>query len=600
MEKSSFFNAELVGDIYDRTYLAEDYAKYFSSFIGNGVFPNPSTNLQAIADSTNMNITLKTGKAWINGYFYENTDILTLPISAADGVLNRIDRIVLRLDFLNREIKCYVKKGTFASTPVAQVLQRDADMYEIGIADIAVNKGAIKITQANITDLRQNNSLCGIVHGTVEQLDVTTLFNQYSAALSQKEAGFEAEFKTWFDSIKGQLSGDVAGNLQNQINQTNAHLGEMNTKIESSKPQIGDIKTFAYIPPIEWLPCDGRRLSKTTYPELFNVVGYKQPNILMADPIFRKFGLTSDTLYNAVAYGYGKFVVGYAQKLYYSTDFITWIAYSVVATGITTPTCITFDNGIFLCGGQAGSIMRSVDGINWTSITITGGTDIYSIKYKNGVWLTVTQNNVYISRDNGLTWNSTNPPTFRNPKGLAMGETGCVLLGTNTINSTFYSFTTTDFITWKSNILSSIYSGNGFTDLTYSDDTKLYLAVTSEPNGALYSSLNGIQWTLINNRMNISGQASKIFYFKEIGMYGIVQLNNIDILLSVDLKKWYKKTTTTTTTSYAQALAYGDGLLVSVGTANMFSSTGELFGVDDFTIPYIEYGNDYIKAKEVV
>lgn len=217
MEKSSFFNAELVGEEYDRTYLAEDYAQYFSSFIGNGVFPNPSTNLQVIADGTSMNVILKEGKAWINGYFYTNTTDLTLAIAPADGVLNRIDRVVLRLDFLNREIKCYVKKGVFASTPTAPSLQRDADMYEIGIADIKVNKGAIAITQANITDLRQDNNYCGIVHGTVEQVDVTTLFNQYENALQLKEQGFEEEFTTWFNNIKGQLSGDVATNLAVQI-----------------------------------------------------------------------------------------------------------------------------------------------------------------------------------------------------------------------------------------------------------------------------------------------------------------------------------------------------------------------------------------------
>ena len=34
MEKSSFFNSVS----HDRTYKAEDWAEYFASFIGNGVF----------------------------------------------------------------------------------------------------------------------------------------------------------------------------------------------------------------------------------------------------------------------------------------------------------------------------------------------------------------------------------------------------------------------------------------------------------------------------------------------------------------------------------------------------------------------------------
>ena len=45
MEKSSFFNS-VSGD---RKYKAEDWASYFASFIGNGVFPVPSTGLQVVA-----------------------------------------------------------------------------------------------------------------------------------------------------------------------------------------------------------------------------------------------------------------------------------------------------------------------------------------------------------------------------------------------------------------------------------------------------------------------------------------------------------------------------------------------------------------------
>lgn len=230
MESSGFFNS--VGG--DRKYTADFFSQYFADFISNGVYPNPSTMCQIIANG-NMTVTEKAGNAYINGQKYKNDSDNVLAIEIADGVLNRIDRIVLRHTILDREIKAYVKKGTFASTPVAPTLQRDADIYEIGLADIYVGAGAISITQANITDLRLNNSYCGIVHGVVIQVDTTTLFNQYQAWITEKqnqfntslieyaaekqieidqtEASLLADWNVWFAEVQNTLSGDVAGNL---------------------------------------------------------------------------------------------------------------------------------------------------------------------------------------------------------------------------------------------------------------------------------------------------------------------------------------------------------------------------------------------------
>ncbi|MGG2091927.1 hypothetical protein AB1283_04240 [Bacillus sp. S13(2024)] len=223
MIKSGIFNS-VNGD---RRYKAEDFAAYFASFIGNGVFPNPNTGFQVIANG-DMNVLLKAGQAWINGYYITNTDDYFMKIDVADGVLNRIDRIVLQLNYLNRSIAPVIKKGTFASSPVAPTLKRDADVYEIALADIYVGKGVLSISQANIIDLRLNKDLCGIVHGTVDQVDTTAIFNQFQSWFEMTKQKSETdistwtslkqqEFQIWFDSVKGTLSGDVAGNLANQI-----------------------------------------------------------------------------------------------------------------------------------------------------------------------------------------------------------------------------------------------------------------------------------------------------------------------------------------------------------------------------------------------
>ena len=208
MERSSFFNAMLNGTTYDRVYKAEDFARYFSSFIGNGVYASPISNLQVLSVDNDMNIRVQPGRAWINGYFYENTDELIFTVGPADGVLHRIDRVVVRWDLVNREIITAIKRGTPGSVPTAPTLERTDEIYELALADIRINAGAIRINQSDITDQRYVTNLCGIVAGVVSQIDTTGLFSQ-----------FEDEFTSWFNGIKGQLGADVAGSLQNQINQ---------------------------------------------------------------------------------------------------------------------------------------------------------------------------------------------------------------------------------------------------------------------------------------------------------------------------------------------------------------------------------------------
>ena len=237
--KSGFFNS-VNGD---RKYNAGSFAEYFATFIGNGVFPNPSDNLQIIANN-DMTVTVSPGKVWINGYILINDDDYILNIEPADGVLSRIDRIVARYDTADREIRLEVKQGAYSSSPVPQSLQRDADAYELGLADVLVSNGVISITQASITDLRLNTELCGIVHGTVDQVDTTSIFNQYQAWFNSITDGTEQQiadwqqqqyddFMIWFQSIQDILEGDVAANLASRIssleNDFRSHLAEYAT-----------------------------------------------------------------------------------------------------------------------------------------------------------------------------------------------------------------------------------------------------------------------------------------------------------------------------------------------------------------------------------
>ncbi len=229
MEHSGFFNSVK----HDRKYKAEDWAAYFNAFLTNGVFPNPAANVQVKANGDSMKIYVDVGKAWINGYLYDNDSPLYIRLTNADGASNRIDRVVLRWSRADRSITAAVKQGNYATTPVAQDLERDADSYELGIADVAVNAGVTSIAQADITDIRLNTELCGIVNSLI-QADTTAIFDQYLNWFSTKksdyendmsaaEAQYQASFEEWFSNVQDTLDSDTAGHLLNLIHTKAVH-----------------------------------------------------------------------------------------------------------------------------------------------------------------------------------------------------------------------------------------------------------------------------------------------------------------------------------------------------------------------------------------
>lgn len=142
------------------------FAAYFGNLVSNGILYATVDNLKVIA-ATNMNVSVQPGSAWINGYNYENTTPLDLPIATANGVNPRIDRVVIRWSNVDRIVQLAVKTGVAASAPAAPDITRNDDIYELGIADIVVGKGVVSISNDNISDTRLNTTLCGLVNSLV-------------------------------------------------------------------------------------------------------------------------------------------------------------------------------------------------------------------------------------------------------------------------------------------------------------------------------------------------------------------------------------------------------------------------------------------------
>ena len=180
----------------DRKYIAEDWAAYFALFLGNGVFYSSADKLKVTAYE-GMKVKVGRGAGFIAGRMYMLEADTTITMDTADGALNRIDRIVLRCDYTNRLITIAVKKGSYSASPTAPELTRDADAYELALADVYVAAGVVTITTANITDQRLNTNLCGIVTGLVEQADTQEIFDEFYAYLQEFKQTTQVDIEAW-------------------------------------------------------------------------------------------------------------------------------------------------------------------------------------------------------------------------------------------------------------------------------------------------------------------------------------------------------------------------------------------------------------------
>lgn len=202
-ELSGFFDSKLLEDgTRDRVYSSIDFATLFNMFFTNGVFVNPTNSLQILA-SDGRNLTVKAGRAYIDGYWYELTEDMQVTVGVNSTAYNKISTVVCVLDKTNRTINVKVKNEVTDIFPI-----NDGTIHELVLATINVGVGVSNITNASIIDRRFDNRFCGVVKGTVEQIDTTNLFEQFTSA-----------FNEWFENIKDSLDKDTAGNLLNMINE---------------------------------------------------------------------------------------------------------------------------------------------------------------------------------------------------------------------------------------------------------------------------------------------------------------------------------------------------------------------------------------------
>lgn len=189
------------------TYIGAEWVMKWLHGRTSGVF-GADNNLSTSVVSGSMSVQISDGVGWMandnaDGVVFWNDaessdgEKLTLTIDAADGALDRIDRVVVTWETTNYVAlpTISILKGTSSSFPSVPPLTNNSTQRQISLARIRIPAGTVSLTASMITDERLNPDVCGIVTESVS-IDTSTMNNQFEALL---------------ETIQNELSNIVGG-----------------------------------------------------------------------------------------------------------------------------------------------------------------------------------------------------------------------------------------------------------------------------------------------------------------------------------------------------------------------------------------------------
>ena len=205
---------------HDRKYDALDISSIFDGIIEDGVFETIG-NIFAITPGTGMEIVVDSGKAWFDHTWTTNDAPLPLDIGQSDITLGRYDAVVIEVNNTQsvRANSIKVIQGEASSSPQHPVLPNTDDIHTHPLAYIFIPGGSDAVEKNNIHFV-VGTAECPFVTGPLETVPIDALFDRW-----------EAEFDNWFSNLKINLSGDVAANLQRQIDENYAKTLSDETRV---------------------------------------------------------------------------------------------------------------------------------------------------------------------------------------------------------------------------------------------------------------------------------------------------------------------------------------------------------------------------------
>lgn len=190
----------------------------FSSYFTNGVFiDDSSSDHLRVVKAQGLTLTVKAGRANINGAFYWQKDDETITLE--QNIATKSYNIILRLN----DNDAY-RNITLVASDINDGITRSDSIYDLVLATVTVTGNASEIKGSDITDTRLDSTRCGAVTSAIKSVQSLDLFTQVTELFKEIKAQNESEmnanrteFNDWFETVKDTLDKNTAGKLSNRI-----------------------------------------------------------------------------------------------------------------------------------------------------------------------------------------------------------------------------------------------------------------------------------------------------------------------------------------------------------------------------------------------
>jgi uncharacterized delta-60 repeat protein len=243
------------------------------------------------------------------------------------------------------------------------------------------------------------------------------------------------------------------------------------------------------------------------------------------------------------------FATGQRGTILRSTDGITWTSQRIPSSTTVGP--VAFGADTFVALTVYGGVLTSGDGTAWTAreTGLTDGRLLTQIAFANGRFVAVGTEGTVVSSTDGIAWTQTPVGTLDALNGVAYGSGRWIV-----VSSSGQVYSSLDGVVWATSAMLP----EGTASLTFG--AGLFAGNSAATPGVIYTSPEGATWTQRFCSLSVSAGISGLRY-TEHGFVGLLGSTAGSYVFSADGITWVERDLASVS-SIPTALTYGKGLFV--------------------------------------